>query len=297
MAQQAAPKESVIGVLKKAMGGVRPGRDRSLIHASDITRPEFCPRQWAFHDLQGLKAKSEYLSVATAATYDIGNLTARTLIERWAGEYVVGNWECERCEQWRTLTTKPKGICPDAKGKNRDHLWKYHEFGVRAPEHGVVGSIDALFLTGTPLLRVTELKIMAPEDFEQILVPRPEHRIRTSLYLKLIAESETTYKSRFNLHNATVLYVSRGHGKANPDWKKPSGKDEVLPFKEFHIERDDEITKPPLQKAKALKIFRETAQMPTGICATALDKYAKTCDCCKICFSGDYKPQVHWANL
>jgi hypothetical protein len=202
MAQQAAPKESVIGVLKKAMGGVRPGRDRSLIHASDITRPEFCPRQWAFHDLQGLKAKSEYLSVATAATYDIGNLTARTLIERWAGEYVVGNWECERCEQWRTLTT-----------------------------------------------------------------------------------------------NATVLYVSRGHGKANPDWKKPSGKDEVLPFKEFHIERDDEITKPPLQKAKALKIFRETAQMPTGICATALDKYAKTCDCCKICFSGDYKPQVHWANL
>jgi hypothetical protein len=296
MAQQAKPKESVIGVLKKNLGGVRQNRSRSQLHASDITQPDFCPRQWALHDLQGIKAHSEYLPLALQTTFDLGCITAKTLIEEWAGDDVVGNWVCRRCEQQRTMTSKPKGICPDAKGKNRDHIWEYEEVTFEAAEYGLTGSIDALFILG-PLLRVTELKILAAEEFDKILAPQSEHRIRTSLYMRLIAESNSVYKSRFNLHEATVLYVSRGFGRKNPEHLTPYGAEEIMPFREFVVERDDAITKEPLQKAKALKIFREEKKMPTGICATAVDKFAKKCDVCSLCFGGQYKPEVHWENL
>jgi hypothetical protein len=296
MAQQAKPKESVIGVLKKNLGGPREKRSRHQLHASDITQLDFCPRQWALHDLQGVKAQSEYLSLALEATFDLGCSTADLLIHKWAGDYVVGNWICRRCEQQRTMTTIPKGICPDAKGKNREHLWRYQEVTFEAPEYGLVGSIDALFILG-PLLRVTELKILAADEFDKILAPLPEHRIRTSLYLRLIAESTSIYKSRFNLHEASVLYVSRGYGRKNADHKTPYGADEIMPFREFEIQRDDVVTKEPLQKAKALKVFRDDHKMPTGICATAMDKWAKNCDVCQLCFSGQYPAQVHWGNL
>jgi hypothetical protein len=296
MAQQAKPKESVIGVLRKHLGGMREKRSRHQLHASDITQPDFCPRQWAFHDIQGVKVQSEYIPLALQTTFDLGCATAQMLIEEWAGEDVVGNWICKRCEQQRTMCSKPKGICPDAKGKDRSHLWRYQEVTFEAAEYGLTGSIDALFVLG-PLLRVTELKILAADEFDKILAPLPEHRIRTSLYMRLIAESNSIYKSRFNLHEGTVLYVSRGYGRKNEDHKTPYGADEIMPFREFEVPRDDSITKEPLQKAKALKIFRDEKKMPTGICATATDKYAKKCDACQLCFSGQYPAQVHWENL
>jgi hypothetical protein len=67
---------------------------------------------------------------------------------------------------------------------------------------------------------------------------------------------------------------------------------EILPFKEFVVERDDDGIKPYLQRAKGLRIFREEKKMPSGICATATDKYAKKCEHCKACFSGDHPAQV-----
>lgn len=291
-AQIVVPKESLIGVLKKNMGGAREGRDRSIVHASDITKASFCPRQWALNDLQQIKSKPEYLSTTQQATFDVGRATAKLLVEEWAGDSVVGNWKCLRCEQTRTLCSKPLGICPDAKGKDRSHLWEYKEVCFESQSSNISGSIDSLFQFGTPYLRVTELKILSVDDFEKILAPMAEHRIRTSLYLHIVDESNSPYKSRFNLLEGTVFYVSRGYGKKNDLWNG-----EVLPFKEFVVKRDEEIIKEPIQKAKALKIFREEGKMPTGICNTANDNFAKKCDACKICFSGDYPAQVNWSFL
>jgi hypothetical protein len=79
-----------------------------------------------------------------------------------------------------------------------------------------------------------------------------------------------------------VLYVSRGYGKKHATYG------EILPFKEFVVTRDDEAVRPYLLKGKAIKIFKDTGQMPAGICKTMVDNPAKTCTTCTACFSGKY---------
>jgi hypothetical protein len=283
------PKESVIGVLKKNMGGYREGRARSELHASDITKEGFCPRRWALNDIAQKKTTPEYVNTSLRATFDIGSATAKVLIENWAGDAAIGNWICLRCKKFVTLGQKPplKG-CGLA---GEDHIWQYEEFRIAAPEYAVSGGMDLLMNLGTAFLRVIELKIMAPDMWEKLVAPLPEHRLRTALYLKLIAESDSPFRSRFNTSEGTVLYVSRTHGRMNSVWS------EVLPFKEFSVPREDELLKAPLQQAKSLKIFRETKEMPTGICATAADKYAKKCDVCTECFGGQYPAKINWQTL
>jgi hypothetical protein len=281
------PKESIIEVIRKNMSGMRPGRSREQLHASDITKEDFCPRKWALQDLQGIKEVPQYLSTALATTFSMGSMTAKTLIGEWSGESVIGNWECVRCKEFRTMTSKPTGYCATG-GK---HIWEYNEVVIEAPKYSIIGSLDAIFNLGSAYWRIAELKIMAPTEFDTLLAPLPEHRIRTSLYMKLIEESNNAWKPKFNLSAATVLYVSRGYGKKNAEFN------EILPFKEFTVKRDDDITKPPVQKAKALKIFREEKKMPTGICNTALDKVAQKCEVCKNCFSGDHPANFSWKEL
>lgn len=87
------------------------------------------------------------------------------------------------------------------------------------------------------------------------------------------------------MHEARILYVSRGFGKMNKEYN------EILPFREFVVERND--ASPDLafalKKAKQIKIFRDSKDMPSGICSTPTDKAAKGCKQCGVCFSGQYK--------
>lgn len=285
--QSNKPKESIIGLLRQVLGGTQKGRDRSVLHASDVTKTNFCARKWALDDLQGTKTGAEYVGVAQDVTYRMGTATEKLLVEEWLAEYVVGNWMCRRCSIQRSMCKWPGGFCKDGSR----HWWEYLQFRMDAPEYGLTGGIDAIFDVGSPRWLVGEIKILNVEDFEKIVVPQPEHRLRTNLYLKLIAESNSAYRDKFNLTEARVLYVSRGYGKMNAQWN------EVLPFKEFVVQRDNSELQDMLQKAKALKIFRETAQMPSGICATALDPVAKKCKRCKECFSGAYPAELKVESL
>jgi hypothetical protein len=277
------PKESIITVLRKKLGGYEEGRKRDVVHASDITKADFCPRQWAFLDLDGKEnGHGQYIPTALRVTFDMGRALEKTLIEDWAGDTVVGNWECRRCLALRSMCVKPKNGC----GKSTDCIWEYRQVYVESPVTGVIGSLDALFDVGTSKLLLTELKTMNATEFDAIVAPLPEHRIRTNLYLKLVAESNSAYKNLINLHEGRVFYVSRSYGKKHDGYNG-----EILPFKEFVVLRDDAALKPVLQKATQLKIFREQKLMPSGICATALDKAAKNCSSCKSCFSGSHPSQ------
>src|ERR1017187_6070536 len=274
------PKDSIINVLRKRLGGHEDGRDRGTVHASDITKPHFCPRHWAFLDMKGKElGEPSYVPTALQITYDIGRMTAKLLVEEWAGDTVWGNWRCIRCGQHRTMCKKPTDSCKDFKSAC---IWEYQEVAIEAPEYGFSGSFDALFDVGVPKLLITEIKIMKPEDWEVLLVPLPEHRLRTNLYMKLLAASESPYKDKINLHEARVLYISRAYGKKHPEYQ------EVLPLKEFVVERNDGSLHDCLKRVQKLKVFRETKVMPSGICNTALDKYAKLCSSCKECFSGQH---------
>src|ERR1043165_1796852 len=282
--QAQKPKHSIISVLKAHLGGMEHARPREEVHASDITADDFCPRQWALLDLQEAKPAHRFVPVALAVTFDMGNEAERLLVEEWGGDRVIGNWRCRYCGDQRTMVPHPDGCCKDG----RKHWWQYVQIRIEAPEYGVSGGMDALFNVGASSLLIVEVKTLNPTDFDKIVVQIPEHRYRTNLYMKLAAESHSPYKDKINTTEARVLYISRGYGIMNAQWN------EILPFKEFEIKRDDASLTPLLQRAKALKIFRATKQgMPSGICDTAQDKYAKKCGVCVECFSGQYPATIH----
>jgi len=271
-------KDGVIHQLRKRIGGTEQGRSRSVLHASDITKPYFCPRQEALLDQAGvLLGAPSFVGTAQRVTYDMGSLTAKNLIENWAGDSVYGNWKCRRCNQQRTMTTKPGNGC----GHSQDCIWEYREVVFKVEEYGLSGSVDALFNVGVPLLLITELKIMTPTEFDPLMAPLPEHRLRTNLYLRLAAQGKFIYDHMLNLNEGRVLYMSRGHGKKNEEHDG-----EIIPFKEYVVKRDDEGLDHILDKSKQLKVFRDTGAMPSGICNSIADKAAKNCNMCKQCFSG-----------
>lgn len=287
MIASSKPKESVIAILKKNLGGMQEGRSRDVVHASNITKTDFCPRNWAFLDMKAVKAEPEFLPAAMDVTYQMGVAAETLFAEEWLGDAAIGNWRCRRCHEQRTMTSKPNGFCKDGV----KHWWQYLQIVVEAEEYGVSGSIDCLVNVGVPKLMMTEVKTINPVDFEKIIVPLPEHRLRTNLYMALVAGSQHPFKEKFNLLEARVLYISRGYGKMNEAWN------EILPFKEFEVKRNDDDLKPVLQRAKALKLFREGKGMPSGICATALDKIAQKCKSCTYCFSGQFPATVKWEEL
>lgn len=276
----AKPKHSVIGVLKQQLGGPQHGRSMKIVHASDVTRIEFCPRRWALFELLGKDPPLQTVATAMDVTFRLGKTIESLLIEEWSGDAAIGNWKCRWCGEQRTMVPKPDGHC--SKISPRKHWWQYVQMVVEAPAYGIQGAPDVLFNIGAPQLVVTEIKIMAPAEFDTLLVPLPEHRLRTSLYLWIIEHSQHPYRDKINLHESRVLYVSRGYGKMNAEWN------EILPFREFVVKRNDLDLNEFLKRAAALKAFRVTGLMPQGICSTALDKTAKKCSVMHQCFSGDY---------
>lgn len=276
--QTTKPKQSIIGVLKLHLGGPQPGRSMSVLHASDVTKADFCPRRWALFDIFKKDPQQEYVPTALDVTYQMGLLVERALIEDWSGTSVVGNWQCRHCGESRSMVPQPNGFCHNGK----KHWWKHIQMVLDATKYGIQGAPDALFNIGAPQLVLTEIKTMNPVEFDQIMAPLPEHRLRTNLYMAILEQSLHPHKEKISTQEARVLYISRGYGKLNATWN------EILPFKEFVVKRNDQDLQEFLKRAEALKLFRDEAKMPSGICATALDKYAKKCSVCTACFSGQY---------
>lgn len=273
------PKKSIIDIMRKELGGYQPARSHETVHASDITKPDFCPRQTALLTILKLKKKDEYISTALQTTFDIGNQIGDLFCEQWAGQHVWGNWRCCKCDSLVTFKQKPLNVPCKHGGKCE---WKYEEVKFISQKYQVSGSLDAIMDLGAPKLFVTELKIIAVDAFEKLVAPLAEHRIRTNLYLNLVENSSSAFNGRINTQEARVFYISRGFGKKHPEYN------EILPFKEFKVERDDSSLAPYLKKAEEVVVFKKTGAIPHGICKTSMDSPAKKCSVCKQCFSGKY---------
>ncbi|ATS92304.1 hypothetical protein DLP05_064 [Stenotrophomonas phage vB_SmaS_DLP_5] len=276
------PKQTIIKRLMKNLEGYRPARSHEIVHASDITKESFCPRQTALLDLTGLKKKDEYIDTPLQVTFDVGNALSDLFREDWGKGWVYGNWICVRCGQQRTFCLHPGQMECKSGGKFKTCKWRYEEMNFVCQKYDVSGSLDAVCDLGAPKLFVTELKIITPVDFEKLVAPLPEHRIRTNLYMNLIENSDSMYKHKLNLQQAKVLYISRAWGKMHKDYNT------ILPFKEFDVARDDSVLAPYLGKAAAIKKWRTVKKMPHGVCQTTAEPTAKKCSVCKECFSGKY---------
>jgi hypothetical protein len=271
------PDKGIIDILLANMGGWEKARDHNTVHASDLTKPDFCPKQLALLKITGKNKKDMYVATALRATFDVGNSISDLVREQWLGKHAHGYWECRSCG-----TTSTFGIKPAYKCKCNTTHWRYVEANFLCQQYDVSGSIDVLVDLHAPKLKVTELKIITPVDFEALAAPLSEHRIRTNLYMKLIEGSDAVLANRINLQEAHVMYVSRAYGKKHAKYN------EILPFKEFVVTRDDATLQPLLDKAKEIKVFKKTGVMPCGICATSMDPKAKNCSVAAECFSGQY---------
>ncbi len=292
-AKDLAPKKTAKTLLHQHLTGFEKARSMVNVHASELTKPEgFCPRYYALHDVTGTKPKDRWLSTSERMTFQIGRDQERNIV-LWFAEMgkAICHWKCVACGTLHYFQTRPEK-CTECGVRHLEPKEVRFESAVTGASCGV----DMLLALGGPKLVPHEIKTMDKDEFKSLKAPLAEHRWRTNLYLRIIAESSHTWASMVDTDRAVVLYTTKGgYGVADPSLKSMGLSDHYSPFKEFEIGRDDEATDDIAKRAKVVKDFRAGAVgMPCGICATAMGKRALSCSMKKPCFSGDHPPEYDW---
>lgn len=293
---------SIKHMIHKSLAGWEEPRPHGKIHASELLKEgrEFCPREWAFLDLGLVKQrKPEFVGTAMRITFHHGQDMERRLRNQWLRDYMVGTWECGVCSfEHPTFGKAPNGKCPKC---GWGHQWQYKEVRLLSPTSGVSGGVDCFVDTGEKKHRLLEIKSMAPDMHKVLKAPLAEHKMRTSLYLRLAAEAELPESERINTSEATILYVSKSYGFKDESLKEAGIADSPFsPFKEFVIQRDDSLTEDAVNKAKALTLWRKmqaagtSPGLPCGVCANGLIKRAQQCSAIGYCFSGSFMSTITW---
>ena len=288
------PQRNLRYLLHDHLSGMAPQRGIKKVHASELTRPEgFCPRFYALADVSRFKPKDAWLGAADVATWQLGRMWQDSIVH-WFADMgrAVGHWRCRACNQLHEFQKRPVR-CAGCASRAFDPV----EVRFESAASGASCGIDMMVDVGDPLLLPVEIKSMAKDQFKDLLAPLAEHRLRTALYLRLIAESEHPWASLVQHDRAKVLYVCKGGYVADAELRRWGLADRYSPFKEFDVGRDDAQTEEPSRRARVVKDFRSGAvAMPAGICSNALAKRARQCPLAKLCFSGDHPPAYHWQD-
>jgi hypothetical protein len=287
------PTKSLKWMLHNHLSGYEDARPLSRVHASELTKPEgFCPRFYALHDVRKAKPKDRWLSTSEAVTFDMGRKLQDSIVH-WFADMgkAIGHWKCQACGRVHEFCKRPDK-CTNCfcKGFNPE------EVRFLSAANGASCGIDMLVNRDEPKLTPVEIKTMDKEQFKGLVAPLAEHRVRTSLYLRIIEESAHNWSNLVNMKKAIILYTTKGgYGCADPDPKKWGLSDQFSPFKEFEVTRDDSKTDDYAMRAKVVKDFRAgNIGMPCGICPTALVKRAVYCPMKGPCFSGEHPPEYEW---
>jgi len=270
--------------LHKKMAAWDAARSISTVHASDITKPEFCPREFALLDETGKKPKGQFIGTSLRATFDLGNALQDSLNTDWGLDWCVGTWECQVCGSVFNFQKKPDA-CADCD----NDLFRYIEERFISPGHGFSGSVDYIFDCGEPLLKLVEVKTMVKDQFKTLKAPLSEHKDRTNMYIRLVDEADDWRSHRINKEEALVFYICKGFGCMDNTLKEKGIADAAFsPFKEFTVKRDDSLSDMFVAKAQAVHNFRNGGKMPHKICDTSFCKRAKGCPVKNECWGGDY---------
>lgn len=270
-------EKEVIDLLIKSMGTYYPERSHQIVHASDVTKENFCPRQYALMDHLEVKRPERFISPALKATFDVGKATADLVVNDWLGAHAIGHWQCSVCRDTRYFQRKPD---PQIQNGHRC-VWRYREVEFFDPQSEISGSMDLLIDLGIGKATIVEIKIMGVDEFADLVAPLGEHRARTRLYLRLVAESTSIYKQWVDIDRAKILYISRGFGKKNAGV--------IHPFKEFTVERDDPSVQVYMDRGMAVAQARKTKVIPVArVCDSVGCWTAKSCPVKQECWSGSY---------
>lgn len=283
-------------MVHKALAGYEPPRSPHVLHASDLMRPEgeFCPREKAFLMMGVAKKRDEFVGTAMQITYQHGRDLENHLRNTWLRDHAVGIWKCGVCKTKTGFGKAPKISCPKC---GYSHQWNYEEVRFESPVSGISCGIDLLIDVGEPKLRIVEIKTMTLDMFKSLKQPLAEHKFRTSLYGVVIEESKLPYAHRINTKEPHIIYVAKSFGIKDEDMKAAGIADSAFsPMKEFVLERDDGIVATQVNKAIALKAWRDDPKvgLPCAICVNGLTKRAQKCAAVTACWSGAYPNMVTW---
>ncbi|MBN7763677.1 hypothetical protein JYP52_21295 [Nitratireductor aquibiodomus] len=294
-AKELVPKKTAKFFLHQHLSGFEKARPLALVHASELTRPGgFCPRYYALHDVTGQKPKDQWLSASERMTFQIGRDQEKNIV-LWFADMgrAVCHWKCVACGSVHEFCLRPEKckVCGTRKFDPK-------EVRFTSTKTGASCGVDMLLALGGPRLIPHEIKTMDKDQFKALQAPLAEHKWRTNLYLRIIAESDYPFASQIETSHGYILYTTKGgYGCADPEVKKWGLSDNFSPFKEFEIERKDADTKDLAKSAKVVKDFRDgKVGMPCGICSWPTSKRAAGCAIRKACFSGDYPPEYDWKD-
>lgn len=259
------------------------------LHASDVTREEaeFCPRAPTIKVRNKVPPSKREVITSMAVTWEWGRLVEQQVRE-WFAEMgmAVGDWECRHdpCGRMFTWQKRPK-VCRGCGGV----AFKYHERRAISAVSGIGCGIDLLVDYGENLLRLVEVKSIDKEKFAELAMAKAEHKLRTQLYLRCMAESDDPVWERVNRTRARVLYVTKGgFGVKTPEmgsWSFADGG--FSPFKEYVIDRDDAEVEYLVQRAMQARIGMSGGAIPDKIAACKgglASKRAQLCDVNMQCF-------------
>jgi len=281
--------------ISKLLHGSLPYADRhrgyDRVHASDLTRGSFCPREVALVKELGREVPPRAVSTSEAVTYHLGRVLQNSVIQ-WLADVdrVVTDWTCSACSQLHPFQRRPVR-CERCR---RDHFVATEARFVWEAA-GITAGIDLFFRGDVPKLRPVEVKTIDKDQFKKLAAPLAEHRLRTILYLQVLRESGDPRVGGVDTSRATVLYVSKGGYGCAQDWMRREGvRERYSPFKEYVVTRDDEVVRAYLTKARAAVGHSRGEGMPSGVCKTLFERRAQGCPVAKECFGDLYPAEVHW---
>ena len=278
---------SVKYLLHQHLNGPEPERPLKNVHASELTKPDgICARAYALSDVTKQKPGNRWLSTSENMTFALGRVIQDLVVDAFADMgKAICHWRCLNCNCLHEFTSRP--IACNKCGSKR---FRYEEVRFESAVSGASCGVDMLLALGDSKLRPIEIKTMAADQFKPLAAPLAEHRLRTNLYLRIIAESKQSCASLVATDRANVLYVSKSaYGCADPQLKEWGLKEGFSPFKEFVVERNDADTDAIVKPAITVKQFRDgEIGMPKGVCSTAMTKRACSCAFKSACFSGEH---------
>lgn len=277
--------------LHKHLAGLYPGRDYTHIHASELTKddPEnrFCGRQWALMEEYQKSNKQEFIPTCLKVTFALG-FAVEDLVVGWFADMgmVIGTWCCVFCNKKHHFQKRPVKCSMCNFG-----IFKHEEERFISEKTGASCGIDLLLNTKPGLLTPVELKSIDKIEFKSLSGPLAEHRLRTRLYLRIIAEHNDHRTKMINTQEGLIMYVSKGgYGVKDPKIKQWDFSDwQFSPFKEYRVIRNDEATEHLCKLAEPVKVYRDGGPIPKRICNTAFHPRAAHCPVRKLCFSKDVK--------
>lgn len=282
--------------LHKLLARRDTARPLTTTHASDVTSEDWCARRVALLFQHKIEPKGMYATAVDRLVWAFGHATEDILIN-WLAEadLAVGDWRCSKCRVPQSFTKRPK-FCPACGAQDNLGTWAYEETRVTGAPSGIGCGLDLFVrLPHKAKLTIVEIKSLKQDQFQVLKAPVGEHRLRTNLYMRCLAESDFKHKDKVDTDEALVFYVCK-QGWGVKDDRIPAmgfGEKGFTAFKEFKVERDDSLTQYLVDKSVPLEEWKDEVRKtqnlmtppPPGICPNVLCPRAQECEVKDVCFS------------